>query len=210
MPRIVHEACSEYEKGKDFTIVARFEDESQLFDPKVMYRNRPDAHWRPAAFVKDPSTDNFKAVIEAKELRGPLEYFLEVFDEYGNGPARMGSPEAPIRVVPARTPAACQQVPKPTVPVPTVTGGSKPGGTGFLEQPQPQPVKEGCDAADRPAYCEPWLWIAVGTVTLAGAGLLTYFLVFPGDGDEPEPRDSVKLIVVGPDPTASPLWGRGR
>ena len=87
-----------FEKGQSFDVLARFEDESQLFDPKVIYRTRSDSHWKHAAFTKSAGTEDFRANIKARELRGPLEYFIEVFDEYGNGPARMGSPDAPILV----------------------------------------------------------------------------------------------------------------
>ncbi len=205
MPRIVHEACSEYEKGKSFTITARFEDESQLFDPKVMFRVRADTHWRPMPFTKDTATDNFVAVLAAKDLRGPLEYFIEVFDEFGNGPARMGSPEAPIRVVPARSPAPCQQVPVPIAPPTIVDAGPVGAATPFVTTPAPPPAPGACDGADRPLYCEPWLWAAVGTAVLAGVGVTVYFVAFAGEEEPPQTRDSVRLIVVGPDPTDNGL-----
>jgi hypothetical protein len=111
MPSIVHEACAQYQKGKPFKIVARFEDDSQLFDQKVMYRTAQDRRWRTAPLVRDPNGQDFSVTIRAKDLKGNLEYFIEVFDEFGNGPARIGSPDAPIWVIPAKNPAPCIQVP---------------------------------------------------------------------------------------------------
>jgi len=199
MPRIVHEACTEFEKGKLFDVLARFEDESQLFDPKVIYRTRSDSHWKHAAFTKDADTENFRATIKSRELRGPLEYFIEVFDEYGNGPARMGSPDAPIRVVPARAPDECQQIPVAAAVV-TTTEGSKNPKNG-IDNKGPPPPKDTCDLEDRPLYCEAWLWATVGTVAAAGAATGIYFLVANGGDDPPPPIDSVTLIVTGANPT---------
>jgi hypothetical protein len=199
MPRIVHEACTEFEKGKPFAVLARFEDESQLFDPKVIFRTRSNSHWKHAAFTKDAGTESFRAVIERQELRGPLEYFIEVFDEYGNGPARMGSPDAPIRVVPARAPGECQQIPIAAAAV-TTTAGSKKDPNGIDNQ-GPPPPKEACDREDRPLYCEAWLWATVGAVAAAGIATGVYFGVAAGNDDPPPPIDSVTLTVTGPNPT---------
>ncbi len=201
MPRIVHEACAEFEKGQPFEIFARFEDESQLFDPKVIYRTRSDSHWKHAAFAKQEGTGDFRALIRSRELRGPIEYFIEVFDEYGNGPARMGSPDAPIRVVPARTPAACQQIPA-AVEAGTITGGSGPPKNGIDER-GPEPPRVSCDLVDRPLYCEAWLWVTVGTVAAAGAATAVYFLAFASDDGAPS-IDSVTLTVTGPNPAQTP------
>lgn len=62
-------------------------------------------------FVKQATSEDFSATIKAKDLTGTLEYFIEVFDEWGNGPARYGSPEAPVLVEPSRDPPACRQIP---------------------------------------------------------------------------------------------------
>ncbi|MFC1610677.1 hypothetical protein ACFL6C_06955 [Myxococcota bacterium] len=202
MPRIVHEACGEFAKSQPFEIRARFEDESQLFDPKVIYRTRTDSHWKHAPFIKDARTENFVATIRAKELRGPVEYFIEVFDEYGNGPARMGSPEAPIRVLPARNPEPCQQLPTNTVV--TTTSGSSPANGMGITTPGPPPLQGTCDREDRPLYCEPWLWGTLGVVVAAGAGAAVYFFVLRDPDNGNDQVDSVKLIITGPDPTTPP------
>jgi hypothetical protein len=224
MPRIVHEACSEYEKGRPFNIVARFEDESKLFDPKVMYRTRFGSRWKSVPLEKVPASESFQATIEANDLRGPLEYFIEVFDEYGNGPARMGSPETPIRVVAARRPERCEQIPVSTAP-PVTTAGSAPtpespltptssetarptGSMSATTGVAPPPRQGTCDGEERPLYCEAWLWGTVGAVALAGAGAAVYFLVFAGQEESQSPSDSVTLIIDGPDPTTAPLRGR--
>lgn len=200
MPRIIHEACTNFETGTPFVVLARFEDESQLFDPKVIYRTRSDSHWMHASFTKVPGTEDFRAVLKTRDLREPVEYFIEVFDEHGNGPARMGSPDAPIRVLPTRAASPCHQVPTTVAPV-TVTEGSK-RNTG-IDGKGPPPPRKACDLEDRPLYCEAWLWATVSTVVAAGVATLVYFVGFAGN-DDPTPVDSVTLTVTGPNPAQTP------
>jgi hypothetical protein len=230
-PSIIHEACGEYLKGKPFDIIARFEDESQLFDPKVMYRSSGDSHWKQVAFNKETGSEDFKATVKVKDLKGTLEYFIEVFDEFGNGPARMGSPEAPIRVEPSKVPEPCDQVPKaakqvavtsgsrttPTPatgtidtqkpPPPTTTGGTSTTtahtttGSNVMTQPVPPPAQSTCEQSDRPLYCEAWLWGTLGALVVVGGGVGLYFILKPSPTTTPV-RESVKLKVSGPDPTA--------
>jgi hypothetical protein len=111
-PQIIHEPCDYYQKGQPFTVRAQFFDDSALFDPKVVYRNAKGGDWRTVAFRKGDDID-FVAVIKVKDLRGPLEYFIETFDENGNGPARYGTPEAPVRVLPSDDAPDCQQTGEP-------------------------------------------------------------------------------------------------
>jgi len=110
-PQIVHEPCGFYKRGQPFEIQARFLDESKLFDPKVIYRGRNETFWKNSPFIKQSTSEDFSATVKAKDLTGTLEYFIEVFDEWGNGPARYGSPEAPVLVEPSRDPPACRQIP---------------------------------------------------------------------------------------------------
>ncbi len=110
-PGIVHEPCEFYKKRRNFEIIARFYDDSPIFDPKVIYRTR-SRRWKSASFKKMPGGKDFKATLKKRKLKGVLEYFIEVFDENGNGPARYGSPEAPVRVRPSRKLVECIQVPE--------------------------------------------------------------------------------------------------
>jgi hypothetical protein len=108
-PQIVHEPCEVYQKGRPYSVVARFYDESPIFDPKVIYRTGKVSDWRNASFRKKQGTDDFVAVIKARDLRGPLDYFIETFDENGNGPARYGNPDAPVRILPSDDAPECSQ-----------------------------------------------------------------------------------------------------
>jgi hypothetical protein len=112
-PDIVHEPCELYREGQRFIIIARFYDESPLFSPRVIYRTRRKRGvWRNVPFVRDPKTKNFMATIRAKYLRGNLEYFIQVYDEQGNGPATFGDKSTPVVVAPSREEVECVQIPE--------------------------------------------------------------------------------------------------
>lgn len=137
MPTIVHEACPEYEKGEPFVVRARFEDESQLYEPQVVYRLGPDSDWKQTPLTKEAGSEDFTATIEVGDLAEPIEYYIQVFDEHGNGPARMGDTDAPIEVLPADVPAPCRQLPEQKAVTVTKSSawpeagreaGSEPGG----------------------------------------------------------------------------------
>ena len=142
-PQIVHEPCEEYQVGEPFGIWARFYDESPIFDPKVVYRSMGADAWQSAPFVKQMGSEDFLAEIPVTALRGGMEYFIEVFDENGNGPARYGGPEIPMRVFPSASARLCRQIPQAVG-----TFGSTRGSRGQnapvnpYAQPQPQPYAQ--------------------------------------------------------------------
>ncbi len=117
-PQIVHEPCDFYKKGRKFEVMARFFDDSAIFDPKVMYRRKGHPNWRAAPFARVPGTDDFTAVLRGNHLRGRVEYFIEAYDENGNGPARFGSVDVPLVLKPSRKAQTCEQIIE-TTPVET-------------------------------------------------------------------------------------------
>jgi hypothetical protein len=222
-PQIVHEPCEFYKKGQAFEIQARFLDESKLFDPKVIYRGRNETFWKNVPFVKQATSEDFSATIKARDLTGTLEYFIEVFDEWGNGPARYGGPEAPVLVQPSRDPPTCRQIPVieskvETTPASTVAGAAAtaaPGSTplspgksetlpvaaptpaGPLAAPAPAAAQSTCGRRDRPFFCEAWFWGVTGGVVVAAA-VGVYFLTRTSS---PGTNEFVTLRVTGPGPT---------
>ena len=225
-PSIVHEPCEQYKKGAPFEVRARFLDDSPIFEPKVIYRSGGSV-WKNARFEREPGRDDFRAVIRAADLKGALEYFLEAFDENGNGPARYGSPEAPVKVTPAVEPAECQQIidvarpvsqPASARPAAPAAAPALPPGAAAVATPAaapttgapatttpaavdlhsaPPPPQRTCDRTDRPLYCSPWLWTAAGAV-LVGGGVGGYFLL-AGKGAATPPAQ-VTLHVSAPNP----------
>ena len=110
-PQVVHEPCDYYQRGQSMKIIAQFYDESKVFDPKVIFRTKKFSTWRSASFRKVPGNQNFVATIPARLLRGGLDYFIQVYDESGNGPTRYGDKDSPIRLLPKRNAPECVQVP---------------------------------------------------------------------------------------------------
>lgn len=221
-PQIVHEPCEFYQKGKPFTIIARIYDDSPLFDPKVVYRSSRVKDWRSASFSKAAGTDDFKATIRSRDLRGSLEYFIETFDENGNGPARYGSPDAPVRVLPSEEAEECIQTGQDFGPIKSVDssklGGPTRGKDGDgttetietggrwvgdpLTQEIPPSAKTGCNADNAPIYCSPVLWTVLGVAVAAGIIVPVVVVTTSGSGPA-EPPAYVDLTVSGPDVTGA-------
>ena len=221
-PRIVHEPCEEYQQGDSFEIWARFYDDSPIFDPKVHYRvvsnlkQRNKIQWVSVQFLKDGPSQSFVAKLKLGKQKGRIEYFIEVFDENGNGPALFGNGDAPIIVKGVKQPVECVQVPKvsnvvmttesspnPENPSPQATS-TAPASTAStsITQPPPAPAASGCDKVDAPFYCSPIVWVGVGAIIVAGAGIGTYYLI-QDDEAPPSTNKPVSLVITAPDPSQS-------
>jgi hypothetical protein len=207
-PRIEHSACAAFQKGQPFTIVARIYDESPIFDPKVHYKIENEARWKSVPFVKDAKSDDFKATIKANELRGALVYFIEAFDENGNGPAQLGTPESPIRVPPADRAPACTQVggglpvadAKPKVDEPIADP---------LQVTQPPPAESSCGVEPAPWWCDSLVWGGIaGGVVIVGIGVGVLVWALSGDDGEPRRTPIAATVEVTGVPPASAivLW----
>ncbi len=168
-PVIAVTPCETFQKDRPFSIAARFGDASALFDPKLVYHFAGERVWKHVVFKQDGEL--WRATIPQKELTGALEYFVEVFDENGNGPSRVGSPEAPLF---ARVVKKAPECPAPdalpelvivqdVVPEPMAVQQSvKPG---FFEK-----CEEGSEA--QPFYCKRWVWYATGGAVLATVAIV--------------------------------------
>ena len=163
-PRIVHEPCEEFQGGTPFEIWARFYDDSPIFDPKVHYRfvlkpkRRNKVPWLSVSFTKDGPSQSFVAKLESGKQKARLEYFIEVFDENGNGPALFGTADAPIIVKSVNRAVECVQVPEvsnvvtttESSPNPEKPTSSTPDETAAIVQPPPPPAESTCDSPDAP------------------------------------------------------------
>jgi hypothetical protein len=98
-PEITHTPLEKAEKGKPVHIRAKITDESKFF-PQVFYRWDGAAFGKPVDMkkvtAKKAPKDQYQATIPGKG--DSLEYYIEAYDEFGNGPARAGAPEAPFKV----------------------------------------------------------------------------------------------------------------
>lgn len=92
-PVITHLPLMKAQKGEAIVIVAQFKDESEVFAPTLYYRKVGDARFIALAMVKQGGSYGATVPIGA-----PLEYWFEVYDELGNGPAKVGSSSKPLRI----------------------------------------------------------------------------------------------------------------
>jgi len=142
-PVISHAPVTRGERGKQTPVFAKITDESKIF-PQIFFRLSPGS--------------SYEKPIDMKPVRGQrnqwggnlppppgnvLEYYIEAYDEFGNGPARAGEPERPFRI--DFGPVNVAQEPTLPLPVAATSPRSSSGSGGRL-----------------------WTWLAGG----AGAGLL--------------------------------------
>ncbi len=99
-PVISSEPLTSFRKGETITLEAKILSPAgiRIFSPAIFLRlPGVEAPVRiPLASV--PGEPNgYAAQIPPNLTQADFDYFIEAFDEEGNGPSRLGSPEAPIR-----------------------------------------------------------------------------------------------------------------
>jgi uncharacterized membrane protein YgcG len=136
-PAIIHTPVTKAPPGL-LKIAARITDDSKIF-PQLFFRyGQSGAFDAPVDLKKvKGSKDQYEATVAA---RAGLQYYLECYDEYGNGPARAGSPESPIKVEVEGDASASAQQPPHAAPWLKGAGGTegdprKPATPGSLDLP---------------------------------------------------------------------------
>lgn len=189
-PVVSFSPCETFQKDRPFVVTARFADQSALFEPKLVFHTAGEKIWKHAKFTQDGEL--WRATVPKAELTGALEYFVEVFDENGNGPSRVGSPEAPLF---ARAVKHAPECPEPGVIVaPTLV---EEHGTAATEMSATTeaPAKgfmARCDDEAPPLYCKRWVWAVAGGAVLATIGIIV--LASSGGSDRGYP-DRVTFVV---------------
>lgn len=95
-PLITHVRITGAVRGAALTVRAKIDDDSEVFAPSVYVRPKGATEFDSIALR--PVGDSFEAIIAAEQVLGDLEYFIEAFDEHGNGPSREGTPSEPVLV----------------------------------------------------------------------------------------------------------------
>jgi hypothetical protein len=170
-PVIVHTPLATAAKGP-LKITAKITDESKFF-PQVFYRYGGQREYdKPLDMKKVRGTkDQYEATIPFKA--DAVEYYLEAYDEFGNGPARAGTPEAPNKVDASggeSAPVAEEKLgaaevaatnPPPSIAPSTATAAAVASGSA-------RPLAVSRAAATPGSGGRLWTWVAGGT----GLGLL--------------------------------------
>ena len=95
-PNLKHESIGEAPLYEPILFDVLIQDISGVFAPSVYYRYAGQADYRVIELTRKGA--NFTAQISGSEVTGDIEYFIEAFDEQGNGPSRLGSPNQPFRI----------------------------------------------------------------------------------------------------------------
>jgi len=170
-PVITHARISSAPLGAAIVVRAKIDDASEIFAPSVLVRPKGAKEYDTLEMRR--KGDVFEATIAAEQVVANLEYFIEAFDEHGNGPSRDGSPEEPIGI------SLFDPTKAPPPPVAVVA----------TETPAPKKDDEGG------VHTTWWFWTLVG-VALAGGATAAYFIAKP-----PGVVDFVDISVRGPSPT---------
>ena len=177
LPSIEHEPVRSAVGGEPVKIEAQIEDPDGVFAPAVYVR--PKGAPRFVNLRMTRTSTGFEALIPAKSVVEDLEYFVEAFDQLGNGPAQQGSPQRPllIRVRPPRVGATV---------LPRLSNRA--------EREVPVIATTAADDDDS-VFGKWWFWTIVG---LAAAGAVAGTAIALTGGDD---ASMVTIDVRGPDPT---------
>jgi hypothetical protein len=176
-PVITHVKIASAPLGKPIVVRARIQDDSEVFAPSIYVRPVGSEQYDTIPMKK--AREGYEGVIPAEQVTKAVEYFIEAFDEHGNGPAREGTPEKPIRILVTDGDGA--PPPPPPPPPPGI---------------EPPPPSVETDAGGGGVATKWWFWtIIVGAVAIAG---VTTAVVLTSGGSV----DAVDIDIRGPDPTA--------
>jgi hypothetical protein len=146
-PVISHAPVTRGDRGKQTAVFAKITDESKIF-PQVFFRFGPASPYEKPIDMKQVKGQKNQWGANLPAPPGNvLEYYIEAYDEFGNGPARAGDPDRPFRIELGPAQNAQEQ---PTLPLPALPRTGAGGGGGRL-----------------------WTWLVGGT----GLGLLIGGLV---------------------------------
>ncbi|MBS2023519.1 MAG: hypothetical protein JST92_14025 [Deltaproteobacteria bacterium] len=143
-------------KGKAVTITAKFTDESKFY-PQIFFRYGPGPYEKPIDMKKSKTgKDMYEVTIPYKT--DTVDYYLEAYDDFGNGPARAGDPDKPFALklgeeAPPPPPAVTQSTNKPST------------GSGTTARPS----GGSCPSCSSGGGGRIWTWVAGGV----GLGMLT-------------------------------------
>lgn len=192
-PRVLHEVVRTATLGTNIDIAVRFEDQSQIFEPKLYFRRVGEDTFNAIDLIVR-GNGTWVGTIPASLVTRDLEYFLEAFDVLGNGPAWHGTQERPhfIKVV-------NQAVAEPPKQIHTEQSGMGQAAGPMDSHELPPPVVERKSESVATKW---WFWtivVAVAAGATVGVLCVTHTGICPA---APLTFSKVTVDVNGPDPRA--------
>ena len=185
-PIIEHQPIREAPLYEAIHFRVQINDDSMIFAPSVYYRYAGQLEYR--IIEMEETARAYVAKISGSEVTGDIEYFLEAFDEHGNGPARSASPKQPIRIAVGKItpsippPVAVKPLVKKTPPIKKIP----------LKKPKliPAPLPVESSAGLHTRW---WFWASMTVALVAGGTAAAWAL-------QPQDTELVRIRVIGPDP----------
>ncbi len=171
-PVVAHTPVTSAVPGGFVKVLAKVTDEVKVF-PQVFFRYDPAGQYEKALDMKPVKGEPHVYGANIPVKGAVVEYYVEAYDEQGNGPGRAGSPESPLHVtVGNEVPrASAQPAPAPAPPpAPSAQAPWNPSAPAPASSALRTPASR-ADAGRAPARI--WTWAVGG----AGVGLLTGGLV---------------------------------
>ncbi len=134
-PVIDHQPTARAARGQPLEIQARITSVSgkAIYEPTVLVRVAGISGFSRVSMHRVAgSSDVYAAEVPAALTTGDFDYYIEAFDEDGNGPGRAGTPEYPLHVAVGGSGAATP----PPPPVTAQPAQTQPAGQGLLEGQQ--------------------------------------------------------------------------
>lgn len=97
-PRLEHEAQHKVLHGQKLEITASATDRSPIKEVLLNYRVATNRGWTTVKMERTKDGRYIASVPSSVVVRPGVEYYVEAWDELGNGPGLKGSTRAPIRV----------------------------------------------------------------------------------------------------------------
>jgi hypothetical protein len=96
-PAITHTAVTQATKNNSIEINARLVGDTGVSSPTVMFRRVGEKDFK-ALPMGNIGGDDYTATIPAQMATGDIEYYIESYDKYQNGPGRSGAPAVPYTI----------------------------------------------------------------------------------------------------------------
>lgn len=172
-PRITHVPVERVVRGESLAISATITDESEIFAPTLYFRSPGEEGYE--SVILQRNGDVYTAQIP---VDGDVQYWLEAYDEYGNGPTRDGTPGSPRLVVLVDGEASAPQaeVATATAPAAQAAPPRTPEELDLEQLLAPPEDQFLLPTEPRPAYKQWWFITGAGVVGAAAVGALVYAL----------------------------------
>ena len=93
-PAISHTAVTQATRGQSIELNARLVGDTGVQGAVVMFRHVGEKEYKTLP-MGNIGGDNYTATVPAGMANADIEYYVEAFDKFGNGPGRSGAPNVP-------------------------------------------------------------------------------------------------------------------